>query len=231
MITLRRHNERGKTSTDWLQSMHTFSFGHYYDKRYTGFGDLRVINEDIVAPSRGFSRHSHSNMEIITFVLTGTLAHQDSLGTGSNINAGDVQVMSAGTGIEHSEFNHSSIEPVHFLQIWIHPERLDVSPRYQQKHLPISERLNQWQLLVSPDQEQGSLHIYQNAKIQAIKLADHQINQSLDTNRKYWIHLATGSATLNGIAMLAGDGAALIAESSVELLSTRSADILLFDLA
>ena len=165
MLTLRRAEDRGHANHGWLESYHTFSFGSYYDPNHLGFSNLRVINDDTVAPDQGFATHGHSDMEIISYVLEGALEHKDSMGNGSVIRPGDVQRMSAGTGVTHSEFNHSSSESVHFLQIWLQPNQLGIAPEYDQKHFPVEERVNRLVLLVSPDGHDGSIASYQDALV------------------------------------------------------------------
>src|SRR4051794_30022241 len=199
MITVRPSDERGVANLGWLDSRHTFSFGHYFDPQQMGFGPLRVINEDRVRPGAGFDSHGHRDMEIISYVLEGALEHKDSIGTGSVIRPGDVQVMSAGTGIRHSEFNHSRSEPVHFLQIWITPDRDGLAPRYDQKTFTQSEKRGQLRLIGSPDGRDGSILVHQDVKIYDTVL-DHGefIERPLKTDRKSWIQVVRGSVEVNG---------------------------------
>ena len=241
MISLRQRNERGQTQIDWLKSYHTFSFGDYFDPRHMGFSDLRVINDDYVAPGQGFATHGHQNMEIVTYVLEGTLAHKDSLGNGSLILPGEVQRMSAGTGIRHSEFNPSETEPVHLLQIWILPERQGITPSYEQKSFPLAERQGRWRLVVSPDGRDGSLTIHQSVEISVatISTGETLTYQPQQPDRACWLHVATGVVQVNGRLLEAGDALAIAAETPeaaepVEPLQlegmSRDAEVLLFDL-
>ena len=232
MITVRPAEERGQARLGWLDSRHSFSFGHYYDPQHMGFGPLRVINEDRVSPSGGFDTHGHRDMEIISYVLEGALEHQDSLGTGSVIRPGDVQRMSAGTGVRHSEFNHSNEQPVHFLQIWLLPEREGLRPSYEQKHFSASEKAGRLRLIVSPDGRDGSLTIHQDTSIYAAVLKEgEQVTHKLDLGRKAWVQVVRGSLDLNGQWVRAGDGAALT-DAAVLTLAAHSDDteFLLFDL-
>lgn len=232
MIQIRRHQERGSTNLAWLDSRHTFSFGGYHDPQHMGFGSLRVINEDRVTAGAGFPTHGHRDMEIVTYVLEGELAHRDSTGTSSVIRAGEVQRMSAGTGITHSEFNHSTDAGVHFLQIWILPERQAITPAYEQRAFGADGKAGKWQLIASRDGAQGSLTVHQDAKIY---LANSDGGAPLDfatqPKRKFWVHIVRGEASLNGEAMSAGDGAAVTDESNLEFIASAPSEIMLFDLA
>jgi redox-sensitive bicupin YhaK (pirin superfamily) len=234
MIVSRPAAERGRVDLGWLDSRHTFSFGHYHDPDWMGFGPLRVINEDRVAPGGGFAPHSHANMEILSVVLEGGLAHRDSTGTDGTIRPGEVQWMSAGHGITHSEFNASQAEPVHFLQIWIQPDRVNAPPAYAQSFFDPAARLGRWQLLASPDGSDGSLAIRQQAWLRAVRLAKGESAEwTLDPARRYWLHVATGDAEAAGHALGAGDALGFAGEDGRLLLSGRGAepaDILLFDL-
>ena len=231
MIRLRRSSERGNTRLGWLDSRHTFSFGEYYDPDHMGFQDLRVINDDRVLPSEGFGRHPHRDMEIISYVLEGGLTHRDSLGTGSVIRTGEFQIMSAGTGIFHSEFNASDSEPVHFLQIWILPVKPGLSPRYDQKAFPEKERRGQLKLIVSPDARDGSLRIFQDVSLYAASLGEgDEAVHRLSADRHAWVQVARGTASLNGEALLEGDGAAVSREAVLTLRGQEDSEILLFDL-
>jgi quercetin 2,3-dioxygenase len=233
MITVRPAAERGVANFGWLDSRHTFSFGHYYDPDHMGFGALRVINEDRVAPGGGFDTHGHQDMEIISYVLDGALEHKDSIGTGSVIRPGDVQVMSAGTGIRHSEFNHSKKEPVHFLQIWVLPDRNGIAPRYDQKSFPNAERRDRLRLVGSPDGRDGSIVIHQDAEIyDALLSRDHGVSRDLKAGRKSWIQVVRGAVEVNGKAAAAGDGVAVEDEAVVSI-AARADDshVLVFDLA
>ena len=232
MITVRKAKERGHARHGWLESFHTFSFAGYYDPEQMGFGDLRVINEDRVRPQRGFGTHSHEDMEIVSYVLEGALAHKDSLGTGSVIRPGDVQRMSAGTGVTHSEFNHSNDELVHFLQIWILPEREGLPPSYEQKHFPESERRGQLRLVASPDAREGSVRVHQDAELYASLLGEGDaVEHVLRSGRRAWLQVARGGVELNGVRLEAGDGAAITEERALRLARPKDAEVLLFDLA
>lgn len=231
MFRIRNASDRGPTRTDWLDSRHTFSFGGYHDASWMGFGPLRVINEDRVAPGAGFPTHGHANMEIVTLVLAGVLAHKDSLGTGSTIRPGDVQRMSAGSGILHSEFNASREEPVHFLQVWIEPARRFGDPEYAQKNFPEGERRNRLRLVLSPDGADGSISIRQDARLHAGLLdAGTAVSLPLAANRRAWVQVASGRVALDGAELGAGDGAALTDVASVDLRAVDASDVLVFDL-
>jgi redox-sensitive bicupin YhaK (pirin superfamily) len=234
VIVERPAAERGRVDLGWLDSRHTFSFGQYHDPRWMGFGPLRVINEDRVAPGGGFAPHSHANMDILSVVLEGRLAHRDSTGTDGVIRPGEVQWMSAGHGIEHSEYNASQAEPVHFLQIWIQPDRVNAEPAYAQSFFDPEARRGRWQLLASPDGAGGSLAIRQQAWLRATRLqAGDALEWNLDPARRYWLHVASGEATVAGRELGAGDALGFSGESGALLLSGRGeneAEILLFDL-
>ncbi len=232
MLTLRRGKERGHASLGWLDSWHTFSFAEYRDPQHMGFGDLRVINDDTVQPGGGFGTHSHRDMEIITYVLDGALEHKDSLGNGSVIRPGDVQRMSAGRGVRHSEFNASQVDPVHFLQIWIEPSVLGVEPGYEEMRIPAAEKRGHLRLIASPDGRSGSLTIHQDALIHAAILdgAD-QVSYVLANGRKAWIQVARGALAVNGEKLMAGDGASVSGETGIEFSAAERAEILLFDLS
>jgi len=232
MLTVRKSGDRGTANLGWLYSRHTFSFGDYYDPRHTGFGVLRVINEDRVRPGGGFGTHGHRDMEIISYVLEGALEHKDSIGTGSVIRPGDVQIMSAGTGIRHSEFNHSRTEPVHFLQIWIVPDRRGIEPRYDQKRFPDQERRGRLRLVGSPDGRDDSVAINQDVQLFAAMLnAGEEVTHLLSNNHKAWVQVARGTIALDGQALEAGDGAALEGERKVDLKArSDGVELLLFDL-
>lgn len=230
--TLRRSEERGHANHGWLDSHHTFSFAGYRDPAHMGFRALRVINEDRVLPGQGFGEHPHQDMEIISIVLEGALEHKDSLGNGSVIRPGDVQRMSAGRGIFHSEFNHSQEESVHFLQIWIVPERRGIDPGYEQIHFPREERTNQLRLVVSPDGREGSLKVHQDADIYASVLeADQRVAHELKPGRHAWIQVASGTVEVNGETLRAGDGASVSEAERLELTTQAGAEFILFDLA
>lgn len=231
MITLRPSAQRGRTRLDWLDSRHTFSFGDYQDPRWIRFQDLRVINEDWVDPEAGFGMHPHRDMEIITVQVDGELRHRDSLGSGSTLRAGEVQVMSAGTGISHSEANPSRGDTAHLLQIWILPERKGIAPRYEQKSFPETERRGRLQPVATPDGREGSLRIHQDA---SLFLGSMESGKSLSytpaPGRHAWVQVARGAVELNGVAMKQGDGAAVSDEPSLRLQASEDSEILLFDL-
>jgi redox-sensitive bicupin YhaK (pirin superfamily) len=231
MIEVRRAKERGHANHGWLDTWHTFSFSGYHDPRFMGFRTLRVINEDTVAPGQGFPPHGHRDMEIISYVLQGGLAHQDSLGTGSVIRPGEVQRMSAGTGVRHSEFNASRTEPVHFLQIWIEPARSGIAPGYEQKAFAESDKRGRLRLVASPDGADGSLTIHQDARLYATILGPGQtVTHPLGPGRHAWVQVTRGTLTVNGEPLAQGDGAALSAEATVSLTGETDAEALLFDL-
>jgi redox-sensitive bicupin YhaK (pirin superfamily) len=232
MINLRRAAERGIANFGWLDSRHTFSFGDYHDPEQMGFGVLRVINEDRVSPGQGFGTHGHRDMEIISYVLEGALEHKDSIGTGSVIRPGDVQVMSAGTGIRHSEFNHSKTEPVHFLQIWVLPDREGIAPRYEQKTFPDAAKRNQLRLVGSTGGRDGSVVIHQDVMIFAALLdAGQEVTHSLSTGRKGWLQVVRGAVVMNGQNLDVGDGAAIEREAVLNVKAkVDGTEILLFDL-
>lgn len=231
MIQLRYAEERGHANFGWLNSRHTFSFGHYYDANHMGFGPLRVINDDHVSPGGGFDTHGHQDMEIISYVLGGALEHKDSIGTGSVIRPGDVQRMTAGSGIRHSEFNHSKEEEVHFLQIWIVPETDGLEPGYEQKNFG-DERRGKLRLVASRDARDGSLKIHQDVDVFASVLEDGDVvTHALDSSRRSWVQVASGSIKLNGEQLRPGDGAAILDEAQVAIEATSKAEVLLFDMA
>jgi quercetin 2,3-dioxygenase len=232
MISIRSAAERGHANYGWLDTYYTFSFADYYDPEQMGFRSLRVINDDTVAGRGGFPTHGHRDMEIITYVLEGALQHRDSMGTGSVIRPGDVQRMSAGTGVTHSEFNASETEPVHLLQIWILPEHRGVRPSYEQKFFSDDEKRGQLRLIASRDGRDGSVTINQDASVYATLLgADESITHALAPGRHVWVHVARGSARVNGLALAAGDGAAVSHEEAVTIEADAQAEVLLFDLA
>ena len=231
-ITVRPAQSRGHENHGWLDSRHTFSFANYHDSKHMGFGPLRVVNEDRVAPGAGFATHGHRDMEILSYVIEGALAHKDSLGAGSVIRPGDVQVMTAGTGIRHSEFNASKVDPVHFLQIWLLPERQGLQPRYDQKTFPQSEKQGRLRLLASRDGRDGSLLVHQDVDVFATLLNDGQsVVHELRAGRTAWAQIVRGSAEINGVAVGAGDGAAIEGATALSIASReRDAEILVFDL-
>jgi redox-sensitive bicupin YhaK (pirin superfamily) len=231
MLALRPSAARGAAKYDWLDTKHTFSFSTYRDPNYMGFGDLRVINEDIVAPDTGFGTHPHRDMEIITYVLSGELQHKDSLGNGSTILPGDVQRMSAGTGIEHSEFNPSPDTPVHLLQIWILPEKKGIAPSYAQENFSEKRKPGQMTLLVSKDGRDGSLSMNQEANVSVLDLeAGQGFDYSLKSDRVYWIQMARGEATLNGELLKQGDGVGIRDEKKLSFNASQKSEILVFEL-
>jgi len=231
MLTLSPAAARGRTRIDWLDSRHTFSFGEWYDPAHMGFRALRVINDDRVAPGGGFPTHGHADMEIVSYVLEGALAHKDSIGTGSVIRPGDVQRMSAGTGVRHSEFNESRTEPVHFLQIWILPDRRGHAPGYEQKTFPEAERRGRLRLVASPDGRDGSVTIHQDANLYAALVdGDEAVEFTQRPGRKTYVHLVRGGARVNGQALEGGDALGLSGEQSVRVDGGHDAEVLLFDL-
>ncbi len=232
MINLRKSHERGHANHGWLDSYHTFSFADYYDPAEMGFSSLRVINEDRVAPQGGFPTHPHRDMEIVTYILDGELAHQDSMGNGSVIRVGDVQRMSAGTGIRHSEFNGSEKQAVHLLQIWIEPDTTGLAPSYEQKHFSQAEKQGVFRLVASRDGREGSVTIHQDAAIYAaIVQAEHTLPYALAAHRRAYLHVARGRINLNGYPLEAGDGAKVFGPEGLKLEGLEDAEILLFDLA
>ncbi len=232
MITLRPANERGAANFGWLDSRHSFSFGNYYDPNHMGFADLRVINEDKVDPGQGFSTHGHRDMEIISYVLEGALEHKDSIGTGSVIRPGDVQRMSAGTGIMHSEYNASKTEPVHFLQIWILPQQKGIAPGYEQKAFTDAEKQGKLRLVGSRDGRNGSITIHQDVDLYAARLqTGESVSHSFVNGRVAWVQVARGAVMLNDQILTAGDGAAILEETMITLRGADEAEVLLFDMA
>ena len=232
MIKVRHAGERGKTRTSWLDSNHTFSFNRYYDARWSGFRDLLVINEDFVAPAQGFGAHSHDNMEILSYVVEGALEHRDSAGGSGVLRPDELQRMSAGTGVSHSEFNPSETEPTHFLQIWILPERNGLRPEYEQRSFPETERRGRLRLIGSRDGSGGSVTIHQNVKVYDASLAaGNVVSHQLDRDRHAWIQVIKGSVTVNGTTLGSGDGAAISDVTDLSTEATEASEILLFDLA
>ena len=231
-LTIRKAEERGRANFGWLDSKHSFSFGHYYDPKHMGFGPLRVINDDRVAPGGGFPTHPHSDMEIISYVLEGALEHKDSLGTGSVIRPGDVQRMSAGTGVRHSEFNASKTEPVHFLQIWIVPEMKGLTPSYEQKAFAASDKTGRLKLIGSCDGRDGSVTIHQDVDLYATLLGKGDaVEHVLRSGRGGWLQVARGSVSLNGEILYEGDGVALPTSGPLRIAGLDNAEALLFDMA
>jgi len=231
-LQIRKSNDRGHVKIGWLDSHHTFSFGNYYDPNHMGFRALRVINDDRVTPGAGFGTHGHRDMEIITYVLEGALEHKDSLGTGAVIYPGDAQRMSAGTGIMHSEFNHSQTEPVHFLQIWIVPDTQGLPPSYEQRSIPLEEKRGKLRLIAAKDGREGAVTVHQDIELYVSVLeAGDRVSYDLKPNRHAWLHVARGTATLNGHSLAEGDAASLSGEERLEISSDVGGEILLFDLA
>ena len=231
MFALRRAEERGHANYGWLDSYHTFSFGRFYDSQQMGISNLRVINDDTVAPGGGFGEHGHSDMEIISYVLDGALEHKDSMGNGSVIRPGDVQRMSAGTGVTHSEYNYSSFEPVHFLQIWLQPNAYGVEPSYDQKHFPLDDRRGRWVLLVSPDGRDGSIATRQDALMFGSLLASGEtLEYRFGANRHGYLHVARGQLQVGDVTLKHGDGLKIQRQALLQLKGIEAAEILLFDL-
>ncbi len=231
MIRIRASDDRGQANFGWLQSRHSFSFGSYFDANHMGFGPLRVINEDQVAPGKGFDTHGHRDMEILSYVLEGALEHKDSTGTGSVIRAGEIQRMTAGSGILHSEYNHSSDSPVHFLQIWILPDQTNLEPSYEQKKLDPSSLTNNFGLIAGPLGSATNVKIHQDASLYVNKLETGKQNAfCLKPDRCAWLQIARGAIEANGQTLEQGDGAALTDESKLTCIATQDAEILLFDL-
>jgi redox-sensitive bicupin YhaK (pirin superfamily) len=231
MLTVRRSAERGQGSYGWLDTRHTFSFNEYHDARHMGFRALRVMNEDWIAPGKGFGTHGHRDMEIVTYVLEGALAHKDSLGNGSVLRPGEFQRMTAGTGIEHSEFNPSETEPVHLYQIWLFPERRGLTPSYDQRAFPDEEREGKLRVVASPDGRDGSLTIRQNAEVYLATLdAGEQVEHLLKPGRHAWVQVLRGRIQLNGIDLSTSDGAAVSEEIALGLRAVQASELMLFDL-
>ena len=233
MLNLRKAEERGRADLGWLDSRHTFSFGHYHDPKHRGRGPLRVINDDRVAAGGGFPTHPHADMEIISYVLEGAMAHRDSIGTGSVIRPGDVQRMSAGTGIRHSEFNASQTEPVHFLQIWIVPEQKGLAPGYEQKTFDTASKSGTLRLVGSQDGRDGSVTIHRDVDLYATLPGDGgTVNHALASGRIGWVHVAQGTVSLNGEQLRPGDGVALDPGAKISITGTSDdAEVLVFDMA
>lgn len=242
MLKVHKNSSRGAADHGWLQSNHSFSFGQFYNPEEMGFGPLLVINEDRVQPAKGFGTHGHNDMEIISYVLSGALEHKDSIGTGSVIRYGDVQRMSAGTGVRHSEFNHSSTERVHFLQIWIEPNVKGIPPSYEEKHFDTASKTGNLRLIASPDGKDGSVFIHQDASIYAAILGEpdtgesdqHELNETvqhtLATGRTGYVHVIRGQVDVNGIALKTGDALKITETTLVELTNAYAVELLLFDL-
>ena len=232
MINVRKATDRGSVNLGWLDSKHTFSFGEYHDPNHMGFGKLRVINDDHVEPGQGFGTHPHRDMEIISYIIDGALEHKDSMGNGSVMRVNDVQRMTAGTGVTHSEFNHSNDEQVHFLQIWIEPERQSLEPGYEQKSFNTDDKLNQLRLVASRDGRAESLLVHQDADVYGSVLSTGTaLTHTFEAGRRGWLQVVSGDMTANGEALRAGDGAAIEKVTELNLLSQTGAEFLLFDLA
>jgi len=232
MIQVRRATERGHAQHGWLDSYHTFSFADYYDPAHMGFRALRVINEDRVAPGQGFGRHSHRDMEIISYVLEGALEHKDSMGTGAVIRPGDVQRMTAGTGVTHSEFNASRTQPVHFLQIWLLPDKAGIAPSYEQKTFSAEDKTGRLRLVASPDASNGSVKVHTDARLYAGSFDVGRTGElALAPGRHAWVHVARGTAKVNGQTVSAGDAVALSGELLVRIEGLDASELLVFDLA
>ena len=231
MLDIRKAADRGVANHGWLNSRHTFSFANYYDPKQVGFSDLLVINDDRVAPAQGFGKHPHRDMEIFSYVLEGALEHKDTMGTGSVIEPGDVQLMSAGRGVAHSEFNHSPTSPVHFLQIWIVPNQTGIAPEYQQQHFTPEEKRGRLRMIISPDGSDNSLHIHQDARVYAgLFDGDESATLTLAPNRYAYVHVARGSVSVNGVALGEGDGVRVRDETALTLSNGTGAEVLVFDL-
>ncbi len=231
MIVRRKASDRGNSRTSWLDSRHSFSFNRYYDPEWMGFRDLRVINDDIVAPSGGFGRHPHQDMEIVSWVLDGVLKHRDSTGSEGELRPGEAQRMSAGTGIQHSEFNGSATERVRFLQIWIEPAELGMAPAYEQKDFPEAGRHNRLSVIASPDGRAGSVTIGQDAVIyDGVLDSGASVEHQIESGRSAWVQVAKGAVSVNGLALEEGDGAALSNEAVLKVLAGEPSEVLVFDL-
>lgn len=229
---LRPSETRGEADFGWLKSKHSFSFGSYFDPNHIGFGALRVINEDRVAPSAGFPTHPHQNMEIISYIVSGGLEHKDSLGTGSVIRPGELQRMSAGSGVRHSEYNHSDTDPVHFLQIWIVPEADGLKPNYEQKAFPDAERRDTLKLIGSRNGREGSVVIHQDVDLWASLLsAEKSVSFDIKPGRKVWLQIVKGKLSVDGLSLAAGDGLGLLDAGKIDLVAQENCEFLLFDLA
>lgn len=231
MLEVRKSEDRGHANHGWLDARHTFSFASYYDEEHMGFGPLRVINEDRVAAGKGFGTHGHRDMEIITYVLEGEVAHRDSMGNGSTIRPGDVQRMSAGTGVQHSEFNPSEVNKTHLLQIWIQPNRMNVTPSYEEKRFAEEEKRGRLRLIASPDAEDGSVLIHQDAKLYVgLFDDDEKTSLPLASGRRAFVHIARGEVEVNGIALKAGDAVKATDVAALDISHGKGAEVLVFDL-
>lgn len=232
MLTIRRSQDRGQADHGWLKSQHSFSFAGYYDPAWLGWGNLLVINEDRIAPGTGFGTHSHRDMEIVSYVLSGELAHRDDMGNGTTIPPGDVQRMSAGRGVRHSEFNHAADRQTHFFQVWIEPNRKGIDPGYEQKTFADADKRGRLRLVASPDGAEGSVTIHADASIRAgLFDSSEAATLALDPARKAYVHLVRGRLTVNGEALVGGDAALITNESLLTLSDGADAEVLVFDLA
>jgi redox-sensitive bicupin YhaK (pirin superfamily) len=231
MITVRKSNDRGHFNHGWLDTYHTFSFSRYHDPAHMGFRALRVINEDFVAPGKGFGAHPHDNMEILTYIVSGALEHKDSLGTGSTIRPGDIQRMTAGTGIQHSEFNPSKDEPVHLLQIWLRPARQGHKPSYDQKHFSEAERRDRLRLVASPDAADGSIKVTEDIRLYASLLSEgKRAAIDIGPGRHAWVQVIRGAVEVNGTRLSVGDGASVSDESRLSIVASQDSELIVFDL-
>jgi quercetin 2,3-dioxygenase len=231
MLTIRKADERGLSKIDWLTSRHSFSFADYYDAQQMGFASLRVINEDWVAAGAGFPTHPHRDMEIITYVVEGAVAHRDSMGNGSTITPGDVQRMSAGTGVTHSEYNPSRVAPLHLLQIWIEPDKRGYAPGYEQVRFADADKRGRMRLVASPDGTDGSVTIHQDARVYASVIEpERPVKMALAAGRRAYVQVVRGALTVNGVAMAAGDGARVTGEAALEFAAAAESEVILFDL-
>jgi len=231
MLEIRRSADRGRADHGWLKSFHTFSFADYYDPEWMGYGPLRVINDDRVAPAKGFGKHGHRDMEILTYILAGALEHRDSMGNGSVIRPGDVQRMSAGTGVTHSEFNPSATEEVHFLQIWLLPEALRLPPGYEQKHFTAADKRGRLRLIAAPDAADGALLLHQQARVYAGLLDGAERTElRVAAGRRAWLHVARGELSVDDVRLSAGDGARTPGPAQLTLHGGAAAEVLVFDL-
>lgn len=230
-MQIRKSNERGHANRGWLDSYHSFSFGDYYDPKHMGFSVLRVINEDVIAPSMGFGMHGHRDMEIITYMLAGQLRHKDSMGNGSVIKAGDVQRMSAGTGVMHSEFNASDAEAAHLLQIWLLPNQAGITPSYEEKHIPTERKLNQWCLIASNVPQEEAMLIHQDVQMfSSILEKGHALSYNTQGERDLYLHVASGELVVNGANLSSGDALKVASGTQLTLLANEEAEVVLFDM-
>jgi redox-sensitive bicupin YhaK (pirin superfamily) len=231
MINVRRANERGSVNLGWLDSKHSFSFGDFYDPEHMGFGSLRVINDDTIQPGQGFGTHPHRDMEIISYIIDGALEHKDSMGNGAVMRSGEVQRMTAGTGVSHSEFNHSKEELVHFLQIWVLPEAQSLTPGYEQKNFSVEDKMNRLRLVASRDGADGSITVHQDMRIYASVLTPGtSLTHSLTEGRQAWVQVASGDVTVAGEILSAGDGIAVSDIDGIDIAASSEAELLLFDM-